>query len=79
MRAWTAVPAMRFGAMVVVLLAVSDFEHQFIKGFASLNLNAAAMLSLMFIFRPLLAWLAGGQPAAAAKPAAASPVGASTP
>lgn len=63
MRRWSTVPALRFGALLVVLLAVSDFEHQFIKGFASLNLNAAVTLALLFGLRPVWRRLAGGEAA----------------
>lgn len=53
-RRFAAVPLLRAGALVVVLLAVADFEHQFIKGFAALNLNAAVTLALMAIVGPQL-------------------------
>jgi hypothetical protein len=53
-RHFAAMPVMRFGAMIVVLLAVADFEHQFIKGFATLNLNAAVTLVLIWVLRPHL-------------------------
>jgi hypothetical protein len=46
-RRFASVPLLRAGATVVVLLAVADFEHQFIKGFAAINLNAAVTLLLM--------------------------------
>ena len=54
---FTAVPLMRAGAVIVVLLAVADFEHQFIKGFAALNLNALVTLALVLVFRPYLSKL----------------------
>jgi len=64
-RAWAAVPIMRFGALTVVLLAVADFEHQFIKGFAALNLNAAVTLALLFVLGPhLQRWIGVSRPAA---------------
>lgn len=53
-RRFTPIPALRFGAMTMVLLAVADFEHQFVKGFASLNLNAAITLGLLFLLSPVL-------------------------
>jgi hypothetical protein len=53
-RRFTPIPALRFGAMTMVLLAVADFEHQFVKGFASLNLNATITLGLLFLFSPFL-------------------------
>jgi hypothetical protein len=53
-RRFASVPIMRAGALVVVLLAVADFEHQFIKGFAALNLNAAVTLVLMALIGPQL-------------------------
>lgn len=71
-RVWAAVPAMRFGTMVVVLLAVADFEHQFIKGFAGLNLNAIVMLGLLFVFRLPLSRLVRAEGPAARRPAAAA-------
>jgi hypothetical protein len=79
-RRFAAIPAMRAGAMVVVLLAVSDFEHQFIKGFAALNLNALVTLGLMFALRPHLSRLLR-LPAPVALPrakAAGQPLGAPT-
>jgi hypothetical protein len=51
----------------MVLLAVADFEHQFVKGFASLNLNAAITLGLLFVLTPFLRRLFSGEPAEAAK------------
>jgi hypothetical protein len=56
---WRFVPlaALRFGAMTVVALAVADFEHQFIKGFAALNTNVIVMLAALLILRPWLARL----------------------
>ena len=53
-RRLVAVPLLSAGALVVVLLAVADFEHQFIKGFAALNLNAAVTLVLMALVAPQL-------------------------
>jgi hypothetical protein len=51
-RLWNPIPALRFAALTVVLLAVSDFEQQFIKGFAALNLNAAMTLCLLAVAKP---------------------------
>jgi hypothetical protein len=77
-RRLAAVPLMRYGAMIMVLLAVSDFEHQFIKGFASLNLNAGVTLLLLAVIGPQLTRFIGatqvpapqttGEPAEAALP-----------
>ena len=53
-RRLVAVPLLGAGALVVVLLAVADFEHQFIKGFAALNLNAVVTLALMAVIAPQL-------------------------
>jgi hypothetical protein len=53
-RRFVAVPAMRFAALTTVLLAVADFEQQFIKGFAALNLNLIVTLTLLFVLRPWL-------------------------
>jgi len=58
-RTWTAVPMMRAGAIVVVLLAVADFEHQFIKGFAALNLNAVVTLAMLAVIGPQMVRLLG--------------------
>ena len=68
-RAFAAVPMMRFGAMTVVLLAVADFEHQFIKGFAALNLNAAVTLILLSVLGPQLTRVMRVEKAAAPRPA----------
>ena len=53
-RRFTPLPALRFGAMTMVLLAVADFEHQFVKGFAALNLNATITLGLLIVLTPFL-------------------------
>jgi hypothetical protein len=71
-RRFAAVPMMRFGAMTVVLLAVADFEHQFIKGFAAINLNAGVTLLLLLVLRPHLVRLVG-QPQSTAPGAAGVP------
>ena len=62
---WRYVPvaAVRFGAVTVVALAVADFEHQFIKGFAALNTNVIVMLAALVILRPWLMRLLGTAPA----------------
>jgi hypothetical protein len=73
-RRLAAVPMMRFGAMIMVLLAVSDFEHQFIKGFASLNLNAGLTLLLLAFVGPQLTRFIGAD-RAPARPAGRAPVG----
>jgi hypothetical protein len=77
-RAFAAVPLLRFGAMTVVLLAVADFEHQFIKGFAALNLNAAVTLGLMAVLGPPLSRLIGIE-SHRAEDTAARPVGVPAP
>jgi hypothetical protein len=46
------------------LLGVADFEQQFIKGFAALNLNVIVTLVLVFALKPWLQRLTGTQPAA---------------
>jgi hypothetical protein len=51
-RVLTPAPLLRFAAMTVVLLAVADFEQQFIKGFAALNLNAMVTLVLVRVVSP---------------------------
>lgn len=51
-RLLTPAPVLRFAALTVVLLAVADFEQQFIKGFAALNLNAMVTLVLVRIASP---------------------------
>ena len=58
-RRFAAVPAMRFAAITTVLLAVADFEQQFIKGFAALNLNALVTLALLLALRPWLLRVVG--------------------
>jgi hypothetical protein len=45
-----------------VALAVADFEHQFIKGFAALNTNVIVMLAALIVLRPWLARLLGTAP-----------------
>lgn len=77
-RRLAAVPAMRFGALIMVLLAVSDFEHQFIKGFASLNLNAVVTLGLLFVLGPQLRRLVGRERDPVARPTP-EPMGEVTP
>ena len=72
-RAWTTVPMMRAGAIVVVLLAVADFEHQFIKGFAALNLNAVVTLAMLAVIGPQMVRLLR-LGASAPTPAPAAPV-----
>jgi hypothetical protein len=42
------------GALVVVLLPVASFEHQFIKGFAAINIGFLVVVGLSFIAGPLL-------------------------
>ena len=61
---WRFVPvaALRFGAVTVVALAVADFEHQFIKGFAALNTNVIVMLAALVLLRPWLMRLLGIDP-----------------
>ena len=61
-RRWTAVPALAFASVTTVLLGVADFEQQFIKGFAGLNLNAIVTLVLVFALRPWLLKVVGSQP-----------------
>jgi hypothetical protein len=63
-RRLTAVPALRFAVVTTVLLGVADFEQQFIKGFAALNLNVIVTLVLVFALKPWLQRLTGTQPAA---------------
>lgn len=73
-RRFAAVPALRFAAMTTVLLAVSDFEQQFVKGFAALNLNVIVTLLLLFALRPWLLRLTASAvaPATAVRPAGAA-------
>ena len=68
-RRFTPVPSMQFAAMTTVLLAVADFEQQFVKGFAALNLNVAVTLLLLFAFRPWLLRLTTTAPARPSRPA----------
>jgi len=65
---FTAVPALRFAALTTVLLAVADFEQQFVKGFAALNLNVLVTLFLMFALRPWLLRITASAPDRASVP-----------
>ena len=61
---YTAVPLLRVGTVTVTALAVADFEHQFIKGFAALNTNVLVLLVVLLLLRPwLLRILRPGDPA----------------
>jgi hypothetical protein len=51
---YTAVPLLRIGTVTVTALAVADFEHQFIKGFAALNTNVVVLLAVLLVLRPWL-------------------------
>lgn len=66
------VPFLRFGVLVVTFLSVADFEQQFIKGFAALNLNVIIMLAILHVAGPWLARVVGVtdgiQPALGAAP-----------
>lgn len=77
-RRFTPVPALRFAAMTTVLLAVADFEQQFVKGFAALNLNVLVTLLLLFALRPWLLRITAST-AARRDATAASVLGASAP
>ena len=48
------VPALQCGVLIVALLTVSDFEHQFMKGFAALNASVVFMLLVLFVIGPWL-------------------------
>ena len=74
-RVLTPAPILRFAAMTVVLLAVADFEQQFIKGFAALNLNAMVTLVLVRVASPWVMRSAQQTPA----PPPASDAGAALP
>jgi hypothetical protein len=78
-RRFTPAPALRFGAMTMVLLAVADFEHQFVKGFAALNLNALITLGLMVMLTPVLRRLFARASSPAREEAPGDPVEASAP
>ena len=54
LRMLNPVPALGGGVLIVALLTVSDFEHQFMKGFAALNASVVFMLALLFVLRPWL-------------------------
>jgi hypothetical protein len=71
-RVLTPVPLMRFAALTVVLLAVADFEQQFIKGFAALNLNMLVTLVLLLVLRPWLVRAIGVRTASVPDAASAS-------
>lgn len=53
------VPFLRFGVLVVAFLSVADFEQQFIKGFAALNLNVLMMLAVVHAGGPWLSRVLG--------------------
>jgi hypothetical protein len=54
LRRLNRMPVLHAGLLVVAMLAVADFEHQFVKGFAALNASVGFMLVLIFVLRPLL-------------------------
>ncbi len=56
LRRFNPIPALHAGVLVVVMLAVTDFEHQFVKGFATLNAGVAFTLVLLAVLKP---WLTG--------------------
>jgi len=53
-RIFDPVPVFRPGLLIVSMLVVADFEHQFIKGFAALNASVGLLLTLLFVLRPWL-------------------------
>jgi hypothetical protein len=55
-------PVLRHGLLIVAMLVVADFEHQFIKGFAALNASVLFMLFLTFVLRPVLTRVLGVRP-----------------
>ena len=68
-RVLTPAPLLQFAALTVVLLAVADFEQQFIKGFAALNLNAMVTLVLVRVASPWVTRMARPTSVAPADPA----------
>lgn len=42
------------GAIAAVFLSVTEFEHQFIKGFAAINIGAIGAVAIFFALRPWL-------------------------
>ena len=59
LRSRVSVPFLRFGVLVVAFLSVADFEQQFIKGFAALNLNVLMMLVVVHVAGPWLSRVLG--------------------
>jgi hypothetical protein len=54
LRALTPVPALYPGVLIVAMLNVADFEHQFMKGLAALNASVAFTIVLLLVLRPWL-------------------------
>jgi hypothetical protein len=48
------------GAIATIFLAVAEFEHQFIKGFAAINIGFLVAVALSLAVRPLLKRLLAG-------------------
>ncbi|HUF47143.1 MAG TPA: hypothetical protein VMM93_04945 [Vicinamibacterales bacterium] len=55
-------PALRSGLLIVAMLVVADFEHQFIKGFAALNASVLFLLLLTAVLKPVLTRTLGVRP-----------------
>jgi len=54
LRRLNPVPALHVGVLIVVILIVVDFEHQFIKGFAAINASVFFTLVLLLLAKPWL-------------------------
>jgi len=54
LRRLNPMPVFHHGVLIVVILTVVDFEHQFIKGFAAINASVVFTLALLFLGRPWL-------------------------
>lgn len=67
LRWFCPVPVLGAGVLIVALLTVSDFEHQFVKGFAAINASVVFMLAVLFALRPWLVRSLGIVPAAASE------------
>jgi hypothetical protein len=65
MRAIVRLPILTDGAIVVVLMATLAFEHQFVRGFGSLNIGFAVTALLALVLTPTLRRILFSDPARA--------------
>jgi hypothetical protein len=57
LRRLNRMPILHAGMLIVAMLTIADFEHQFVKGFAAINASVGFMLVLVFALRPWLSRL----------------------